>query len=752
MSIFQSLVVGISGLQAQTQTINTIADNLANANTVGYKRHSVNFRSLLGSESASSYTPAGARSYVRHINHASGVMLGSSSASDLAVSGGGFFAVRSDNATTGSVVYTRAGAFATDADGNYRNGAGLFLQGWLLEDEQLPSGLSGGSIPSANALAALVPVNINNLAISSSATTTVQLTANLRASQVAIPNATVTVETNLDPTEQLHPSAMVSVVANLSTTATPFSGVYNPAVSAQNMASGNITPNYMRTVSVVDNTGASHTIRLSFLNTATDTWAVEIHAEPAADVTQTDGQLAYGTLTFNSNGTLATISPALTSAISAGWNNVGGATSLDFDFGDINSNNGIQQEFATYLGTVTSGPDYDPAVAGQSMTTGAVTPDFTQNITAVDNSGTTRTLQVGYFKLAADTWAVEIYGVPASSVTSPSGVVAGQVAHGTVTFSSSGQLTNISQSLQGTLPVGWDSNYLQNNSIVFNWNASGTSDGITQSTSASYANTSSVLEYNAASSTANMSDGTFPPAFTRVTEVVDSEGETHNITIGFIKTSGLTWAVEMYADSAAEIGSTSAQIASGTVTFNGDGTLASISSGLSSAIDINWATPAAATNSITFDWGTPGAIGTGQADGLAQFDSAYTATTRQNGYAAGTLNDISFTDEGYVVGNFNNGVSRRLYQIPLATFIAQDQLQNLSGSAFQETLDSGSALFTLAGIDAQGRILSGALESSNVDTATQITDMIIAQRAYQANTKTITVSDDMLKELKNLKS
>jgi len=108
---------------------------------------------------------------------------------------------------------------------------------------------------------------------------------------------------------------------------------------------------------------------------------------------------------------------------------------------------------------------------------------------------------------------------------------------------------------------------------------------------------------------------------------------------------------------------------------------------------------------------------------------------------------VSIDDQGYVVGSFTNGQQRRLYQLPIAAFANPDGLAAHSGNVFAQTDGSGLVNLRLPGTGGAGTVTPSALEGANVDLADEFTRMIITQRAYSANARVITTTDQMLSEL-----
>ena len=266
----------------------------------------------------------------------------------------------------------------------------------------------------------------------------------------------------------------------------------------------------------------------------------------------------------------------------------------------------------------------------------------------------------------------------------------------------------------------------------------------------------------------NMASGDITAQFSRNIRVYDSLGSGHDLRASFIKISTNSWAVEVHSIPAADItegtGLVNGQIATGTITFNGDGTLQSISSELISdnladtdGHNIIWRNGATSSR-IALDFGTAGSIfGTpnatiiGLANGLSQFDSGYNVNfATQNGAPVGQLVSVSIDTDGFVIASYSNGETASLYKLPLADFANPDGLQAVSGNVFSQTRGSGEQNLREAGTNGTGTVVGAALEQSNVDLAEQLTDMIVAQRSYQANTKVIKTADELLESLNNI--
>ena len=137
--------------------------------------------------------------------------------------------------------------------------------------------------------------------------------------------------------------------------------------------------------------------------------------------------------------------------------------------------------------------------------------------------------------------------------------------------------------------------------------------------------------------------------------------------------------------------------------------------------------------------------------GLTQYAGSNTVSTKCDGYASGTLESISCDTSGVLTGTYSNGVKQAIAQVAIAKFANTSGLTKRGDSLYEESNNSGAATIKKASEAAGCKITPSALEMSNVDVANEFTDMIITQRGFQANSKTITVSDEMLETLIQMK-
>ena len=250
-----------------------------------------------------------------------------------------------------------------------------------------------------------------------------------------------------------------------------------------------------------------------------------------------------------------------------------------------------------------------------------------------------------------------------------------------------------------------------------------------------------------------LTDGTIAPNFTRTINIYDSQGGSQPVTISFLKTGANQWDYEVsYSGDSSNVNSgltPSNMLYHGTMTFNTDGSLANADSNVSPAsgsisVPMAWtSTSGLAAQTISIDMGTVGA-----SNGMTQYDSSSALVNASvDGALFGTLSGVSVDTSGIVTASFSNGLTQKIYQVPLATFSNPDGLAEVSGNAFAQTMRSGSAVIRSAGDGGAGKIQGTALEGSTVDLATEFTNLITTQRAYTASTRVITTASDMLQDL-----
>ncbi|EAH4641286.1 TPA: flagellar hook protein FlgE [Campylobacter jejuni] len=243
-------------------------------------------------------------------------------------------------------------------------------------------------------------------------------------------------------------------------------------------------------------------------------------------------------------------------------------------------------------------------------------------------------------------------------------------------------------------------------------------------------------------------------AFSAGLEIYDSLGSKHTLEVQFVKQSttqdgGNEWQMIIRVPEPAEINTTGEgpnNIVVGTARFNNDGSLANYSP---KTINFSPNNGAAPNQQIKLSFGTSGSN-----DGLVSSNSASTLTGQAtDGYTSGNLKPdaIRVDDKGNILGEFTNGKTFAVAKIAMASVANNSGLEEIGGNLFKVTANSGNIVVGEAGTGGRGEMKTSALEMSNVDLSRSLTELIIIQRGYQANSKTISTSDQMLQTLIQLK-
>ncbi len=366
MSINSALLAGVSGLTANSAALAAISQNIANVNTVGYKRSQGEFQTVVNSQSqGAGYSAGGVLASARHFTSQNGQLQRTSSSTDLGISGQGFFVVTEKAEglePTDSRLFTRAGAFRVDNLGYLKNTAGLYLQGW-------PVDANGDINTDPSDLGRLRTINVGSVGGTAEATTRIQLNANLRSSQTVSAEASPLNKTGVvdsggtshsfsvnytrvgDPadrrwaveikrgSETITGNVEYDATGNLTATTLPGNltdldlasgetvslaslglatsvdarSKYDPAINSMAMwdpeTQAGVKPDFEVTIPVSDSKGGQRTLALSFLkSTVPNQWYAEIRAIPADDVVTGDGlsngQLKTGLVAFTQDGRL----------------------------------------------------------------------------------------------------------------------------------------------------------------------------------------------------------------------------------------------------------------------------------------------------------------------------------------------------------------------------------------------------------------------------------------------------------------
>lgn len=334
MSINSALLTGVSGLVANSSALAAISDNIANVNTVSYKRNEVSFANVVTSQSVKGrYSAGGVQGVTRQFVSQQGLVQASGSSTDLAISGDGFFVVSNKGAGLTAAdgrAFTRSGSFTVDADGFLVNKSNFYLQGW-------PAKPDGSFDINPSDLSKMNSINVKNLGSAVAPTTDIGVSANLNKGGV------------VSAGEAAYNNATAASMTDYATD--PLTGT---------------KPDFVIEANVIDSTGGSRKVAIALLKDDSanpNSWHAEIYAIPTTDVTTggRPGQLAKGDLKFNQDGTIDLTTTTLFGA-------AGAAAQLVLDA----SGTGTTPRWSNSLGVAAQTLDFDLSKVSQYTATSTV--------------------------------------------------------------------------------------------------------------------------------------------------------------------------------------------------------------------------------------------------------------------------------------------------------------------------------------------------------------------------------------------
>lgn len=404
MSINSAMLAGVSGLVANSSALAAISDNIANVNTVGYKRSSANFSTLVTSGSKNqTYSAGGVKAQTHQFVSQQGLTQSTTSNLDLSISGSGFFVTteKPEGLTaTDTRSFTRAGSFQLDNLGYLRNDAGLYLQGWLADP------VSGAITPDPSDLMQLSSINVGTVGGTAEKTTRVGINANLRSEQPVAAAVSYKVGTAGSPSKTGIVDTAVPAVTHSYDVVYSSTGVANP------LASGN--------------------------------------SEYQVDIKENGVVIATGIVGYNAAGNL--VSSTLKPKSAAAPN--GTITDVDIDTGAPATTVSLAALGITTDAEVKAGKLYDPATWSMSDyaadNTKGVKPDFEIQIPLSDSKGGQRTVTLSLLKgPGPNQWYAELRAKPGDLANNGNG----QISTGIVTFTTDGKLQSTGNLFGGTNPT-----------------------------------------------------------------------------------------------------------------------------------------------------------------------------------------------------------------------------------------------------------------------------------------------------------
>ncbi len=734
--MLKSLSSGVSGLQAHQIAMDVESNNIANVNTVGFKYSRANFSNLLSQVNQIATAPQGDLGG----KNSTGVGLGTTISSmtridsqgsvqntdkntDCAIQGDGFFVVSSDAGKTNS--FTRNGDFSFDAAGNFVDNNGYVVQGWLRDP------ITG----KVDSTAPIAPISIPpGLTTPAQASTQVVLKANLDSGSTVNTFGAISAldslhgAIDLNGNEVLDAGEANNETSNLilqDTSGTRIEHAENMnvmvngsghAILLQNGQGENIG---FRSAQVTAATAPTAVLNDTITGTDIKINGVSIaNVGPLSGAPVTDGNTIAAAINAIQTSTGVIASVDATGKITLSNDNSGTHTNIDLVVGATGTKSGL----------VTAN---DSPMKQFIYTDGSVNQVGwnapTYSVYYFTNS---EDLRNGLQNLAQDT---QMLANPAD--LNPKA---------TVTVDSSGKFQ-----ISNPDPAGKNINIAVSPITNATTLANSTFDSMIGALSGSLP---------AGSATTRSSQAFNVPTHSASIDIYDSLGSKHTVKVDFTKSSfdptkGSTWDVSVTVPPPSTLNPSPAgtlgqpsNIVLGTVEFNPDGSLKNASNTITS-LTFSANNGSKPNQPVNLALGTTGAF-----DGLTSFDSASaTSGISQDGFTGGDLVGIRIDQSGTLVGSFTNGRSFGLAQIAMAKFANNGGLAAEGGNLYTQSANSGDPIYGTAATGGRGFIQSSALESSNVDLSRSLTELIVIQRGYQANSKTITTSDQLLQTLIGLK-
>ncbi len=721
--MLRSLWSGVSGLKSEQEAMDVVGNNVANVNTIGFKKGRITFVDVLsqtlsaatgpeGNIGGKNATQVGLGDTVAVVDNifSQGSLQATSKITDMAIQGDGFFIVSDDGGKT--YRYTRAGDFSFDAAGNLVNPEGFIVQGWMANDEthkiNTAASISNIVIPQDKTVPAGITKNI---------TIKANLNGGDKIEEMAPAHGTV--DENNKPTTPDDMAVLFDVngeainlgktIATFAKSSTSFSTIYDIGGNQVQLSSGatvTMDVTYAGStahVSVVFGSGADFTTLgglasaiKSKINSALGTTVVSATITPDGELKLTDvgtsaitianiattndlnGYLKHGLINLQGGeGRSATINAGDSRTTLPFLSNPGDVLAMSFDGGaNYDAYRYVQSDTGVGNNDFHTIEDLRAEIQNDIVNGGNSSPWATSTNQNLD-----------WVKIDPKTGEIVIHNY------STDNKVIGAV------YSNNLKFATIMGTLSGLVNSG--------------------SDVASQ-------------PFEAAVHTTSI-------------DVYDSLGNKHTVTFTFRKasydpiTKHTTWTWQATVPEPGEVSNDK-----GEVQFDQTGRLVYLSSPL--AITIDWKN-GTASQVINLNFGDINTF-----DGLTQFSlPSQTTAESQDGYPGGSLQRIMINQDGVIVGIFSNGKSYPLAQVALAKFANDEGLMKEGNSMYSETANSGAPLIGTAGTGGRGTFAPSHLEMSNVDLAEEFTNMIIFERAFQANSRSITTSDQMIQELLNLK-
>ncbi|MCE3047394.1 flagellar hook protein FlgE [Helicobacter kayseriensis] len=713
--MLRSLWSGVGGMQAHQVALDVESNNIANVNTVGFKYSRASFTDMLSQVSNAATSPLntglggqndksiglgvgiGATTKV----FSQGSLQNTDVKSDLAIEGDGFFVVSSDKGVTQK--FTRNGEFLFDANGNLVTTGGQVVQGWV-RDSNLEN-LTDQTMFKVDNSGPAQGIQIDpSMVMPARSSSSISLRANLNSGRKIEQMESISVldsavRTKADGTNPIYDSKF-KLQQNAEDMGVLFNSEGDAMALTEDQGIWVSYKNSQMLREIKDTSGVS-TLGLNgaLISFSNDSNASGISSLTAAKDAINAATKQTGVTAFIENGVLR----------------LENKNELD---GNENLKNIIITDSGTGVFANFANGDADITSFRYKYTTNNE-PDFT----------------TGQFKTTEQ--LRELMQHDANMVKNPDGPYKDSTSTVSVTVNQYGMFEILNKD---------DGNGQDDilNVLVTSYSSDNIASNVLFKDAMAALNTTALVEGGKPTTSERFTKAIHNASI----DVFDSLGSKHNVRIEFYKSGPLEWKFRAIVPTPARlVGASEAYpniLEGGRVTFNGDGSLAGI---YPPAIELEPQNGAKTPQRIDLAFGSNKSF-----DGLTSVDKiSETYAIDQNGYQAGDLADIRFDNNGTLLGAFSNGRTLALAQVALANFANNAGLRAEGGNLFSQSSNSGAPTIGAPNTGKRGGISGSKLEMSNVDLSRSLTQLIVTQRGFQANSKTVTTSDQILNTLLALK-
>ncbi|PAF43701.1 flagellar hook protein FlgE [Helicobacter sp. 11S03491-1] len=715
--MLRSMWSGVSGMQAHQIALDIESNNIANVNTVGFKYSRASFVDMLSQIKLIATSPyknglGGQNDFSVGLGVAvdattkvfsQGSTQNTDVKTDLAIEGEGFFVISPDRGTTRN--FTRDGEFVFDADGSLVTTGGYVVQGWVRNDIENASKMSDADFFKVDNTGPLENIRIDpGMVMPARASTKISMRANLDAGRHVDQTGNIFALDSSAKTASDGVSPIYDSKSNLTQMAEDFGALFNQDGDA---------------FSLNENQGIWVSYKTSEMKNEI------INSNETNTIGLNDTQIS-----FSNDSAVSGISTmiAAQNAINAVKDKTGVEAYVDAGLLRLENRNELDgDEKVKNIRITSSGTGaFADFIEGDANIT-AFRYRYTKSVSP--DSAT------GQFRTTED--LRELMQYDANMIKEPTKIYSDSAASVSVTVNKFGMF-EISNKDNG------DDKKDNLNIFVSSYASENVTNNILFKDTMKALNTASLIEGGTATSTSKITHA----IHTTSIDIVDSLGTKHTLRFEFYKSGGSEWNYRAVVPEPSEIygGSPSRPniFEGGRLRFNSDGSLASMNPPV---LQFDPKNGSNAPQRIDLNFGAMGGFG-----GLTSVDKiSETYAINQDGYQAGDLMDVRFDSNGSLLGAFSNGRTLALAQVALANFSNNAGLQSEGGNVFSQTGNSGDAMIGAANTGRRGGVSGSKLEMSNVDLSRSLTQLIVVQRGFQANSKAVTTSDQILNTLLNLK-